>query len=717
MRMKTAVFALFLMALLLLEGQLGGQTATATFSEIPLLGTSGKPYGDVYRLRVSENGTLVADAQGVAQREFVVPKKAGSTSADFTTKFYFGVLEIDTSGKKLVGNFFANNDRILLSSFANVSQDGKPAQVVTFSTQISFGGEEVLLAANMANMPVNTQGLKFYPGFFSGADGQLYTPATTGQNTDGIFQQVWDDAIFAGVKTKLGDFKLIFLTYSKPTDTRYEYLSVWKLANGDFLAERRAPVVTSSEVVRLSATGTLKQIITSPASLGFTPTQCCKLVVDLPRQAALIGLRDAQSQPQVVFYGQTGTKNVAKAGLPIMSAVIPVDLKGDWALLLGASVGSVGSVYDTLIRINLVTGEQVVVVSRGTQILGQSVISINPELAGIAGNGDVYVAIGSKLAKANIVVIPPPIAPTIISKFEVAPSSVQSGQPATISWSVTGPITEVSLDQGIGVVASTGSRQVAPKATTTYILVAKGPGGSLSKQIVLIVIPPAPSGPIISSIIHGATRQAEPLAPGMIIGIDGLNFGPDTSVLLDGQPLPVDFISPGRISASLLDSTDASIADHSITVVSGGVASTAMVIKIVPQNFAAFISLDIVPGQQITMLTDENGNLLGDPSLNSPNLTQAHAGGQVIVLGTGGGRAVDENGQLYPDEVPDALGPYLLVNMPLVQIDGTDVTPVSAGRVPGTRSKDQIVVQLPADISAGEHTLQIGEVFYSFWVL
>jgi hypothetical protein len=78
---------------------------------------------------------------------------------------------------------------------------------------------------------------------------------------------------------------------------------------------------------------------------------------------------------------------------------------------------------------------------------------------------------------------------------EILNTTINLGASATLSWSVTGQIsgavTSVTINQGIGTVANSGSISVSPTTTTTYTLTATGPGGTVSQNIT-VVIPPAP---------------------------------------------------------------------------------------------------------------------------------------------------------------------------------------------------------------------------------
>jgi peptidoglycan-associated lipoprotein len=89
---------------------------------------------------------------------------------------------------------------------------------------------------------------------------------------------------------------------------------------------------------------------------------------------------------------------------------------------------------------------------------------------------------------------PPPPKPSIES-FVAEPRSIERGQSATLRWSVSNA-TDITIDQGIGAVQSSGSRQVFPSTTTTYTLVANGPGGSDTRSVTVdVTVPPPPPPP------------------------------------------------------------------------------------------------------------------------------------------------------------------------------------------------------------------------------
>jgi peptidoglycan-associated lipoprotein len=79
-----------------------------------------------------------------------------------------------------------------------------------------------------------------------------------------------------------------------------------------------------------------------------------------------------------------------------------------------------------------------------------------------------------KAAKVTPPPAPAPTAPT--ATLAGNPSVVQPGQSSTLTWQ-TSNANEISI-AGLGTLPVSGSRSVTPDASTTYTLIAKGPGGT-----------------------------------------------------------------------------------------------------------------------------------------------------------------------------------------------------------------------------------------------
>jgi len=69
---------------------------------------------------------------------------------------------------------------------------------------------------------------------------------------------------------------------------------------------------------------------------------------------------------------------------------------------------------------------------------------------------------------------PAPTAPT--ATLAANPSIIQPGQSSTLTWQ-TSNANEISI-AGLGTLPASGSRSVAPGASTTYTVIAQGPGGT-----------------------------------------------------------------------------------------------------------------------------------------------------------------------------------------------------------------------------------------------
>lgn len=91
-------------------------------------------------------------------------------------------------------------------------------------------------------------------------------------------------------------------------------------------------------------------------------------------------------------------------------------------------------------------------------------------------------------------VAPPPPPPTPTAQLSVNPSTINSGQTATLTWSSENAVS-VNIDP-IGKVDLSGQRTVNPTESTTYHLVATGPGGTADQTArVTVNAPPPPPAP------------------------------------------------------------------------------------------------------------------------------------------------------------------------------------------------------------------------------
>jgi peptidoglycan-associated lipoprotein len=107
---------------------------------------------------------------------------------------------------------------------------------------------------------------------------------------------------------------------------------------------------------------------------------------------------------------------------------------------------------------------------------------------------------------------PPPKAAAPTVTISADPSTIEKGQSSTLTWSSTGA-TNVSIDQGIGDVSTSGSRSVSPSSSTTYMISVKGEGGTAqaSTRITVTSPPPPPPPPTVreESLEEQFTRRVK----------------------------------------------------------------------------------------------------------------------------------------------------------------------------------------------------------------
>ena len=107
----------------------------------------------------------------------------------------------------------------------------------------------------------------------------------------------------------------------------------------------------------------------------------------------------------------------------------------------------------------------------------------------------------TSVATVTIKAIPP------TAKLTASPTTITVGNSATLTWSTTNA-TSVSIDNGIGTVAASGSTTVSPTSTTTYTLTATGSSGTVTATATVTVQTLMPTAKLTaspSSITAGQT--------------------------------------------------------------------------------------------------------------------------------------------------------------------------------------------------------------------
>ncbi|MGA7677765.1 MAG: hypothetical protein WCA51_05265, partial [Dehalococcoidia bacterium] len=160
------------------------------------------------------------------------------------------------------------------------------------------------------------------------------------------------------------------------------------------------------------------------------------------------------------------------------------------------------------------------------------------------------------------ITITPSTQPPAISSFGASPPTIAAGESSTLSWSIAGA-TMVSIDQGIGNVALSGSRVVMPSATTIYTLTATNAAGVSTTATAQVIVTGAPSQPTPAGLPVVNSFTASP--PSIIVGelaTLSWNVSNATSVIIDhgvgtfassGNAL----VSPAATTTYILTATNA----------------------------------------------------------------------------------------------------------------------------------------------------------------
>ena len=111
-------------------------------------------------------------------------------------------------------------------------------------------------------------------------------------------------------------------------------------------------------------------------------------------------------------------------------------------------------------------------------------------------------AAGSVTDTATVTVTAAPALPTVT--LNASPTSITSGASSTLTWSSTNA-TSLSINQGIGTVAASGTRSVSPTSTTTYTVTATNATGSVTDTATVTVTSPSDTTP---PTVSGITPMA-----------------------------------------------------------------------------------------------------------------------------------------------------------------------------------------------------------------
>jgi uncharacterized protein (TIGR03437 family) len=209
------------------------------------------------------------------------------------------------------------------------------------------------------------------------------------------------------------------------------------------------------------------------------------------------------------------------------------------------------------------------------------------------------------------------------------------------------------------------------------------------------------------AVVGAASYQADAVAPGAIVALFGtiltngsgsetsfplpMSLG-DTSVTINGTPAPLFFVSPGQINAQV---PFAAAPGSGMAEVTSNTGVTWIPVTIRAAGPGIFT---------LNMQGTGDGAILDAQTYRKITAADPAVAGEWIQIYCTGLGAV--GAAVTTGDVPPTPPPQTIVK-PVVQIDGQPLTPDWAGLAPGWVGLYAVNVQLPSNISAGSHQLQI----------
>jgi hypothetical protein len=228
-----------------------------------------------------------------------------------------------------------------------------------------------------------------------------------------------------------------------------------------------------------------------------------------------------------------------------------------------------------------------------------------------------------------------------VVRFDATPSNIAAGQTAQLTWIVQNA-TSVTINNGVGNVALTGSTTVSPSATTTYTLTAVGAAGNVTATATVTV------GPGTGTSAQIIRFEANPLTiqPGDQATLSWATSGA-TQVSISGvgsvTPNGSTTVSPQTTTVYTLSATgsDGKTVTAPVTVtVSSGTIPQVVVFVATPQNIdpgsSTKLCWQVTGSNNISIQPGVGTNLnANDCATVSPNatttytLTATNASGQI----------------------------------------------------------------------------------------
>mgnify|MGYP001039926115 CR=1 FL=1 len=149
--------------------------------------------------------------------------------------------------------------------------------------------------------------------------------------------------------------------------------------------------------------------------------------------------------------------------------------------------------------------------------------SIEPGIGGVATPGQIEVCPtettvyeltarhleGTHTARTTLIVSGDTSQKPVIAFFSARPARIEAGQCVTLTWGKVDYATEVTIDNGIGGVATPGEAEICPGKTTSYLMAAVGPGGT-TESLVTVEVSPVQLAELADLIVESIVFEPNP---------------------------------------------------------------------------------------------------------------------------------------------------------------------------------------------------------------
>ena len=290
----------------------------------------------------------------------------------------------------------------------------------------------------------------------------------------------------------------------------------------------------------------------------------------------------------------------------------------------------------------------------------------------------------------------------VVSLTSAAPSSGMQVSLASDNPALTLPAS-VSIPAGFADASITLTAGAVPaRAMATVTAALSGGSGSFAQPVWLL--PQGDTSPLLLAVVNAASYQADPLSPGGIVTLFGMNLGPAQGaaapasgsvpltlaglrVLFGGTAAPLLYVQAGQINAIVPYGVTTNNAQVQVEV--GTTAANSLTLAVAPAAPAIFTVSASGGGQAVAMNQDGSLNSPSNPALRNSVITfYAEGLGQTDPAGV--------DGQVAGSAPPKALAPVA------VKIGGIDAQVQSAGGAPGAfAGLSQVVFTVPANAPTG----------------